>query len=380
MRLNVTQRIGGIDTRLWNRLGGDHNPFLSHEFLSGLESSGCVNADTGWEPNHLVLYGDDDKPLGAMPLYLKYHSWGEYVFDWAWADAYQRSGLEYYPKLLSAVPFTPVAGPRLLTDPDHPDPAALKEVLVKGLVELAADNELSSLHVLFTTSDDNEVLQRHGLMLRTGTQFHWRNDDYTDFQHYLGCFTAAKRKKIRRERRRVADCGIRVEVRTGDDLTTEHWDAMFRFYRVTVMNHGATAYLNRAFFEHLGHSMSDRVVMVLARDGSRYVGGTLNILGGGALYGRYWGADDYYEGLHFEACYYAPIEYCIDNGIGRFEAGAQGEHKLSRGLLPTPTYSAHWLRDPRFRYAIADFLQAETEHVGRYSDLLQRHAPFRNCN
>lgn len=383
MRLSVTQHISQVDRNQWSKLLRDENPFLSYEFLSGLELTGCVGPDTGWEPYHLVLYDDNNDrhtPVGAVPLYLKFHSWGEYVFDWAWADAYQRAGLEYYPKLLSAVPFTPVTGPRLLVDPDPRRPNNLHQVLANGLVTAAKESGVSSLHVLFTTDQDNRLLEKQGMMRRTGNQFHWQNDNYEDFAHYLTTFTALKRKKIRRERRRVQEAGIQLEVLNGDRLKPEHWEAMYRFYRITVYNHGAAAYLNREFFEHLQHYMADRIAMVLARDGARYVGGALYMLGNDALYGRYWGADKYYEGLHFEACYYQPIEYCIRNSIKRFEAGAQGEHKLSRGLLPTPTYSTHWLRDARFRHAIAEFLQAETEHVDRYSDALQGHTPFRRIN
>ena len=380
LRLSVTQHLTEIDPQQWNSLLRQDNPFLRHEFLHSLETTRCVCNDTGWEPNHLALYNDNKTLVGAMPLYLKHHSWGEYVFDWAWADAYQRAGLEYYPKLLSAIPFTPVTGPRFLIHPDHPDPAVLRETLARGLLEAAHHSRVSSLHILFTNRNDNEALARHGLLLRTGNQFHWRNHNYANFSDYLTSFTSAKRKKIRRERRRVQEAGIQMEVLQGSALKSEHWDAMHRFYRLTVYNHGAAAYLNRQFFEQLQHAMSDHAVMFFARHGGRYVGGALNLLGGDTLYGRYWGADKYYEGLHFEACYYQPIDYCIRNGMTRFEAGAQGEHKLSRGLLPTPTYSAHWVRDSRFRHAVAEFLQAETEHVERYSDVLRAHTPFRDGN
>lgn len=380
MKLNVIQQINKVDPLQWNSLSRHDNPFLSHEFLSSLEAAACVCGDTGWEPNHLVLSDEDDKLVGAMPLYLKYHSWGEYVFDWAWADAYQRAGLAYYPKLLSAIPFTPVAGPRFLIHPDYPDPELPRSMLARGLLMAAQDSGVSSLHVLFTTDADNTALAQQGLMLRTGNQFHWHNHDYENFDDFLGSFTSAKRKKIKRERRRVREAGIKMKVLTSDSLKSEHWDAMYRFYRLTVYNHGAAAYLNRQFFERLQHEMSDHVVMVLAVHDNRFVGGALNLSGGNALYGRYWGADEYYQGLHFETCYYQPIEYCIHNNISRFEAGAQGEHKLSRGLLPAPTYSAHWLRDARFRDAIEEFLQAETEHVERYSGVLQAHAPFRNIS
>lgn len=377
MRLSVTQQINEIDPAQWNNLWRQGNPFLSHEFLDSLETTGCVCGDTGWEPNHLTLYDERDILIGALPLYLKYHSWGEYVFDWAWADAYQRAGLEYYPKLLSAVPFTPVTGPKFLFHPGYANPERIKDLLARGLLAAAEDSNVSSLHVLFTTAADNELLARHGLMLRTGNQFHWHNQDYQDFSDYLASFTSAKRKKIRRERRRVLEAGIHMEVLSADSLKPEHWDAMYRFYRLTICNHGAAVYLNREFFEQLRHKMADHAVMVLARHDNHYVGGALNFLGGDTLFGRYWGAGKYYEGLHFEACYYQPIDYCIRNKISRFEAGAQGEHKLSRGLLPTPTHSAHWLRDARFRHAIAEFLHTETEHLVRYSGILHAHTPFR---
>lgn len=380
MKLQIARRISEFDADHWNRLEQGGNPFLSHAFLQGLEDSGSVSEDTGWEACHVALIDgayDPAIPAAAAPLYLKYHSWGEYVFDWAWADAYHRAGLEYYPKLLCAVPFTPVTGPRLLIAPDHPRPDAMREALSSAMVRLAGDSGVSSLHVLFTTGPDNEALSRTGLMRRTGNQFHWCNRKFDDFGHYLASFTAAKRKKIRRERRRVRESGICMEVLTGPELKAEHWDAMYRFYRITVQSHGAHPYLNRAFFDYLQTRMADQVVMVLARQGTRYVGGALNVVGGNAMYGRYWGADAYYDGLHFEACYYQPIEYCIRQGLARFEAGAQGEHKLSRGLLPATTYSAHWLKDPRFRHAVADFLHAESEQVDRYNSILHGHAPFK---
>ncbi len=380
MKLRIARRIDEIESAHWNHLVHNGNPFLSHEFLHGLEVSGSVGKDTGWEAYHLALFDDTydrSLPVAAAPLYLKYHSWGEYVFDWAWADAYHRAGLEYYPKLLCGIPFTPVTGPRLLVDPNHPQPGRLREALASSMVRLADESGVSSLHVLFTNEQDNRALTRSGLMRRTGNQFHWRNRNFENFDHYLASFTAAKRKKIRRERRRIEESGIRMEVLTGPELTPAHWHAMYRFYRITVQSHGAYPYLNREFFEYLQARMADRVVLVLARDGARYIGGALNIAGGDAMYGRYWGADEYYDGLHFEACYYQPIEYCIRNRLARFEAGAQGEHKLSRGLLPITTYSAHWLKDARFRHAIADFLHAESEQVERYNEALRGHAPFK---
>ncbi len=376
MHCVVHDHIDQIPAQAWNALH-DGNTFVSHEFLHGLELTGCVKPETGWTPQHLVLYADASRGriLGAVPMYLKDHSYGEYVFDWSWAEAYHRAGVGYYPKLLVAVPFTPVAGPRLLAAAgDEP----VRSELVRQALRHARVLNVSSLHWLFTSPGDTETLLGAGLMLRTGHQFHWINGGYADFDEYLGTFSAAKRKKIKRERRRVRDAGVALEVLTADDLKPMHWDAMYRFYRATVSSHGAIPYLNRQFFDYLAQTLADRVVLVLARHGGSAIGGSLNLLGAGTLYGRYWGAVGYVDALHFEACYYRPIEYCIHHGIERFEAGAQGEHKLARGLLPAVTSSLHWLRDSRFATAVADFLARETHSVQRYALELRRHSPFRD--
>lgn len=374
----VVARIDHIAAGDWNALSSGGNPFLRHEFLHGLETTGCVAAATGWEPCHLALYADSAQTrlLAAAPLFCKHHSYGEYVFDWAWADAYRRAGLSYYPKLVSAVPFTPVTGNRLLL---HPQTEAdlLYPALLQVAMDQAANAGASSLHWLFTTPDESRAIQAQGFMTRIGNQFHWHNAGYDSFEHYLSRLTAKRRKQIRRERRRVSDAGIVLDIVAGTALEPGHWDAMYRFYRSTVANHGAIAYLNREFFDYLAENFAEHVVLVLARDGGRTVAGSLNFVGGGTMYGRYWGADGYYDGLHFEACYYRPIEYCIHQGMAAFEAGAQGEHKLSRGLLPQATYSQHWLRDTDFANAVADFLLRESSRMDLYARSLAEHSPFR---
>ena len=378
MHAVVVESIDRIAAAQWNSLSLQGNPFLHHAFLQGLESTGCVSAASGWEPCHIALYEDRScgRLLAAAPMYIKHHSYGEYVFDWAWADAYRRAGLDYYPKLVSAVPFTPATGHRLLLDP-RSEPTRLYAGLLQAAKAQTMDVGASSLHWLFTTADENRALADAGFMTRIGNQFHWHNEGYEDFEHFLSRLNAKKRKQIRRERRRVRDADIVMETVTGTAARTQHWDAMHRFYRSTVANHGAIAYLNRDFFDYLAQCYAEHVVLVLARDQGRIVAGSLNFTGGGVLFGRYWGADSYYDGLHFETCYYHPIAHCIERGLSAFEAGAQGEHKLSRGLLPRTTYSQHWLRDPDFAAAVADFLHRESDHMDLYSRTLAEHSPFR---
>jgi predicted N-acyltransferase len=379
MEITVIDRLAEVDASSWNALAGDNNPFVRYEFLDSLERTGCVGADSGWRPQHLLAHGGtgNQELLGAAPLYLKFHSYGEYVFDWAWADAYARAGLEYYPKLVSAVPFTPVTGPRLLTAANR-EPAATA-ALAAAANALAERLDASSVHWLFTTDADTAMLEDRGLMRRVGNQFHWQNDGYRDFDDFLGTMSAAKRKKIRRERRRVTEAGVQLEVRAGAELEEQHWDAFYRFYLSTVRNHGAIAYLNREFFSEIGQRMPERIVMTLALHAGRYVAAALNLLGRDTLYGRYWGALEDFHSLHFETCYYRAIEHCIEHGLARFEAGAQGEHKLSRGFLPTPTYSAHWLRHPQFAHAVADYLARERTGMAHYAEELTSHSPFKRA-
>lgn len=375
MYLTVTDTLDRLPRDQWNALAGSVNPFIRHEFLSGLENTGCVGNNTGWEGTHLLLYADRcrQKLVGAVPMYLKYHSYGEYVFDWAWADAYQRAGLEYYPKLLVAIPFTPVVGPRILASTD-----SVRDELISAMLDHAQNLGVSSLHCLFTDQADMDALQQRGLLCRMGTQFHWRNDGYASFDDYLQAFTASKRKKIKRERRRVREAGIEFEIVSGDQLRSQHWDAMYRFYRTTILEYGAIPYLTHDFFATLGRDMANQTVLVFAHQNQQYVAGAMFLRDQYALYGRYWGALHNYNGLHFETCYYRAIEYCIDHKIERFEAGAQGEHKLSRGLLPMVTYSLHWLKESRFATAVADYLDQEHGRVIHYRDVLAQHSPFRN--
>ncbi len=316
--------------------------------------------------------------LGAMPFYLKFHSYGEYIFDWAWADAYDRAGLNYYPKLLCSVPFTPVTGPRLLVNPTA-DQDTVKAAIVQTALSMATEMEVSSAHFLFTDEADTAHLAQAGLMTRTGSQFHWGNDNYASFDDYLAALSSKRRKNVRRERRRVVEQGIEFDNVTGSELTEEHWDTFYRFYRATIDVRGASAYLSKSFFKKIGETMSDRILLTLARHDGKHVAGALNLIGDRTLYGRYWGSTGYFDDLHFETCYYQGIDYCIANGLQRFEAGAQGEHKLNRGLLPVKTWSAHWISHPQFADAIGDFLDKEKQGVSRYVDVMHAHTPFRKA-
>ena len=367
--------IRAVPAATWNGLDLAGNPFLRHEFLLALEESGCVDGRSGWASQHLLIE-QDGRLLAAAPVYVKQHSYGEYVFDWAWANAYQRAGLRYYPKLVVAVPFTPVTGPRLLPAPGA-DEAALLATAGEALIARAQALRASSVHWLFMPERQTTALAGGRWLRRSGHQFHWENRGYGSFDDYLAALTAEKRKKVRRERRQVAEAGIRVEVVPGSAAGAAEWAAMYGFYRATVDRHGAIPYLSEAFFQRLGATMSDCVVLLLAVRGGRYVAGALNLQGTDALYGRYWGCHADYHSLHFETCYYRAIEYCIEQGLTRFEAGAQGEHKLSRGFLPVQTHSLHWLAEPRFAGAVADYLAEETGEMERYRELLAEHSPFR---
>ncbi|MFZ5492513.1 MAG: GNAT family N-acetyltransferase [Pseudomonadota bacterium] len=368
--------LKAIPATAWDALQTDGNPFLRHAFLLALEETGCVGGRSGWASQHLLIE-QDGRLLAAAPVYAKDHSYGEYVFDWAWANAYQRAGLRYYPKLVVAVPFTPVTGPRLLLAPGA-DGAALLDRAGRALIEHAKALRASSVHWLFTPDRQTAALEGPQWLRRSGYQFHWENRGYGSFDDYLGALTAEKRKKVRRERRQVAEAGIGLRVVPGSAAGEAEWSAMYGFYRTTVARHGAIPYLGEAFFRQLGDTLADAVVLLLAERAGRYVAGALNLQGGGALYGRYWGCEADYHSLHFETCYYRAIEYCIDAGLARFEAGAQGEHKLSRGFLPVETHSLHWLAEPRFADAVADYLSEETQEMGRYRELLGEHSPFRH--
>ncbi|MDE1903794.1 MAG: N-acetyltransferase [Alphaproteobacteria bacterium] len=372
--LRVVDRLATVPADAWDACAGDH-PFVTHAFLQALEESGSATAETGWLPQHLLLEDSGGNLIGAAPLYVKSHSYGEYVFDHGWADAYERAGGHYYPKLQVAVPFTPVPGPRLLLRPEAR--ADTMRLLISGLLEVAKRTAVSSLHVTFPTRPECDALVNAGFLRRVGRQFHWENQGYRSFDDFLGALTARKRKQIKRERR-DANAAVRIELLSGADLKSHHWDAFFRFYTSTSDRKWGSPYLTREFFDLLGQRMADRILLVMAKDGARYVAGALNLIGSGTLYGRNWGCVGDFPFLHFEACYYRAIDFAIARGLNRVEAGAQGPHKLQRGYLPQPTYSAHWIRDPGFRRAVADFLRRETVAVENEMDELEQSlSPFR---
>lgn len=375
MQLRIIDTLDAVPAADWNRLAGDGNPFLTHEFLSALEHHQCVGEKYGWLPRHLTVY-DDDLLVGAVPLYLKDNSYGELVFDWAWADAYQRAGLRYYPKAVVAVPYTPATGPRLLLHPAT-DAEQVGRLLIDAALELSHELSLSSLHWLFTDARDTARLQARGFLLRKGVQFHWQNHGYRDFDDFLERFTAQKRKKLKRERRRVEEQGIELRVVHGHEASDGDWEAAHRFYASTFDRKSGIATLSLGFFREIGHTMGEQVVLIFAYDEGLPVACAINLRGREALYGRHWGCNAEYHSLHFEACYYQGIDYCIRHGLQLFEPGAQGEHKISRGFLPTTTWSAHWIADGRFRTAIADFLHREDRAMIDYTDELREHSPYR---
>ncbi|MEO5572903.1 MAG: GNAT family N-acetyltransferase [Gammaproteobacteria bacterium] len=377
MQLVVLSNIDDVSPADWNALAGEANPFLHHEFLAALEHHQCVGDKAGWLPQHLLMH-EGNRLLGAVPMYLKNNSYGEFVFDWAWAEAYQRAGLRYYPKLVVAIPYTPATGPRLLLA-NGAERHAIADGLILGALEHARKLNVSSLHWLFTSDEDTQRLEHHGLMRRTGCQFHWQNNNYRDFDDFLSGFSAEKRKKVKRERRRVSESGVEIEVLHGDQISAAQWEIFHHFYSSTFWKHGGIASLTLEFFQELGRTMPTQVVLILAKYDGRYVAGAFNLRGSDTLYGRHWGCVEEFHSLHFEACYYRAIDYCIAHGLQRFEAGAQGEHKLSRGFLPSPTWSAHWLSHPAFGRAIEDFLGHETDQMEYYMDALGAHSPFKNC-
>ena len=368
--LRILDTLAGVDRAQWNALA-QGNPTLAYEFLTALHDSGCASAKTGWAPQYLTAW-DGDQLAGAVPLYVKSHSYGEFIFDWAWADAYERNGLQYYPKLLAAVPFTPATGARLLSRD-----ADVRKLLARALLETSRAAPVSSLHVLFPSAEDAQALRAAGLMERSSVQFHWRNAGYSTFEQFLGELSHDKRKKIRQERRRVADAGVTMRRLTAREATSADWDFFTSCYRRTYREHGSTPYLTRAFFGLLAERMPDNVLLVIADREGKPVASALDIFGGGALYGRYWGAMDFVPGLHFEACYYQGVEFCIERGIALFEGGAQGEHKHARGFLPVATRSFHWLAHPAFERAIDDYLSREGSHISSYVDELNERSPFK---
>jgi predicted N-acyltransferase len=352
------------------------NPFISHEFLSSLEDSACVGGHSGWQPKYLVAETAEGTLLGTAPTYLKTHSRGEYVFDQGWAEAYEHAGGSYYPKLQVAVPFTPVTGPRLLAR-HGAHAATVRAGLADALAEITRRSGLSSAHVTFLTEAEWRMLGGKGFLRRTDQQFHWDNAGYATFEDFLGALASRKRKTIRRERKEAFAPGIEIHRLTGTDLTEEIWDAFFAFYMETGSRKWGRPYLTREFFSLIGERMSDRILLVMARRAGRWIAGAINFIGADTLYGRNWGAIEHHPFLHFEVCYYQAIEYAIDHSLRRVEAGAQGEHKLARGYLPSTTYSAHYIANPGLRRAIADYLKRERSYVEAAGEELAAAAPFR---
>ena len=368
--------ISAIDEAQWNACAGSANPFVRHEFLLALETSKSATAETGRGPYHIVVEDSGGQLLGAAPMYLKGHSYGEYIFDHAWAHAFERAGGNYYPKLLIGVPFTPVTGPRLLV-PDNGDRAETQQTLVAASIEVAKKLEVSSLHINFPTTEEWNQLGKFGLLLRTGEQFHWVNQGYSTFDEFLAELASRKRKAIKKERREAVTNGIEIQVITGSDLTEAHWDAFFEFYLDTSARKWGSPYLNRTFFSLVGETMADQICLVMARRDGRYVAGALNFASSDTMYGRYWGASEHHRFLHFEVCYYQAIQFAIEHRLKRVEAGAQGPHKLTRGYMPAHTYSAHWVRNPSFREAIENYLEQERSEIDAEINYLEHHSPFR---
>ncbi|MDH3747147.1 MAG: GNAT family N-acetyltransferase [Gammaproteobacteria bacterium] len=375
MRVTVHDAIAGIGRGDWNRLAGNQYPFLKYEFLHAAESSGCVSDASGWSPCHLALRHDDGSIRAALPLYQKDHSWGEFVFDWAWANAYERAGLTYYPKLVSAVPYTPAASARVLLANAQDREAA--DALIQASIALADERECSSVHFLFPSSDQLEFFEDAGLKLRKDCQFHWKNQNYNSFDEFLTSFSSSKRKKARRDRRRVLEAGIKFRRLTGRELRSDDWEVVYRLVSRTFLRRGSLPYYNLDFFEALSQSLPDNVLVVMAEDLAGPVAAAVFYVGRDTLYGRYWGSAGHYNALHFETCYYQGIDYCIEHGISTFEPGTQGEHKISRGFVPQATWSAHWLAHPEFFSAIGSYVAEESRHIDRYMQAVDDHSPFR---
>ncbi|GLS28272.1 GNAT family N-acetyltransferase [Marinibactrum halimedae] len=396
MKFSFCTSITTVNAEQWNALIPGRYPFLRHEFIATLETSGSTTADTGWEPHHLLVHDDDDNLIALAPLYLKDHSYGEYVFDWAWADAYHRNNLEYYPKLLSAIPFTPATGPRFVIHPNvthsnvghpnvvHPkmngaiEDTNLPIAMANAIIDEARRLGVSSWHCLFGDKALTSQLSEDGYLKRLGCQFHWYNQGFSHFDDFLSTFSSRKRKNLRKERQKVIEQGVTLVRKCGDSISEAEWEQFYTFYHLTYFKRsGHQGYLGPSFFPTLGKQMPEQLMMVQAYYEGRMVAAALNLFSDTHLYGRYWGCDEDFNALHFEACYYQGIEFAIERGLQVFDPGAQGEHKIQRGFTPTITYSNHWLADPRFHHAVAHFLEQETPGILAYRDETQTLLPFR---
>jgi predicted N-acyltransferase len=377
MKVQLVQSLHDISAGQWDALVGEDNPFTEHAFLLALEDSQSVGPESGWIPCHVAVY-DDDALLGALPLYIKSHSYGEYIFDWSWANAAMNMGIDYYPKLVSAVPFTPATGRRILTV-DGLVTGPIVDALLGGVSQVAENIGASSIHFLFITQAEKDSLADYGFLPRLTYQFHWESRGWTDFDAFLGDFRRSARRNVLRERRQVNESHLTPRFLTGPELADEHIDALFSFYQNTVARKGAIPYLTAAFFDALKGPLRHRVVSAMAFDNGRPVAGTLGFQKGKHLYGRYWGSEIDLPGLHFELCYYQHIQACLENGWTRFEAGAQGEHKIKRGLMPHATWSAHVIFHPKLAQVVQDYLPREAQHMNYEIDILNTHGPFKRC-
>ena len=383
MIIKLINSISEISRDQWNQLLDSEYPFLRHEFLAALENSGSVSEKSGWCPQHLLVFDQQEDEAGgkktliaAMPLYEKDHSHGEYVFDHTWANAYHQHDLAYFPKWVTSIPFTPCEGNRLLLKKGE-NQAEVYRVIINFLKNKAEEKNISSWHCLFPTSAETEILKNENLIIREGVQFRWSNRGYTDFDDYLSTFNNKKRKNVRRERRWVTDQNIELIQVTGSEITDEQWQAFYPFYQMTYLKRNMPPYLNLSFFLELAKTMPDQLLLVMAVKDKTYIGAALSLIGGDTLYGRYWGCLDEYHSLHFEACYYQGLEYCIENKLQRFDSGAQGEHKISRGFEPVTTYSAHWIKDPQFSTAVDRYVRQEVEAMTVYKNDVTTLLPFK---
>ena len=378
--VKVIPSISEVSPEAWDRCAGTSHPFTRHAFLSALEDSGSATAETGWQPQHMIIEAPTGGLLGAAPLYLKNHSYGEYVFDWGWADAFERAGGNYYPKLQCSVPFTPVTGSRFLIPGDIDDARAdgLRRALGGAMIQLAERLGVSSIHATFSTEEEWKLLTDVGFLQRIGQQFHWHNKGYETFDDFLDDLSSRKRKQIRKERRAVAEKNLTIRALSGSEIEEQYWDAFYKFYLSTTDKKWGSSYLTRSFFSLLGERMADQVVLIVVEEDGVLVGGALNLKSDDTLYGRNWGCLATHKFLHFEACYYQAIDYAIKHGLKRVEAGAQGPHKIQRGYLPSKTYSAHWISHPGLNDAIEDFLARERLGVEFEMHELAQHSPFKN--
>jgi len=375
--LKVLDGLHSVPAEAWNQLTDGSNPFVTHEYLYGLERYDCLSGH-GWLPCHLAVYSDEVL-VGALPLYQRSNSYGEFVFDWAWADAYERSGRRYYPKLVSAIPFAPVVGPRLLTRADLSSTLPIKRLLLEQVVNMADNAGLSSWHCLFPALEEQQVCDQAGLLQRTTVQFHWLNNHYRDFQDFLDALSSKKRKQIKKERRQIHDGGFEIELLSGDQISAQQWQVFYEFYCSTFLRRWGNPRLTLDFFQALGQSMPTQTLLILARHDKAYVAGAFVMRGKDTLFGRHWGCSQQFAFLHFELCYYQTIEFCINNKLHSVDAGVQGEHKLARGFRPVGIISYHWIRDPGFRQAIEKYLDTETRDVKLYLDSLAEHLPFKTA-